>query len=329
MALVSDHFEFSGRRWGATSEHYKGPWTPRIRDIDPSFIMQNDRTNQKVATFENWKSKSGKYNAWNLSLDDKSWLEVKDDLLDPKNIIEIADDAGNKWLTLQGIFVWQAETAPEHKKYDIPTREVFYILKSFIIRKSDYEKTLSWLNAKGFGNWLPESHQFYETFIGEYPNSFAFDDLRGDYNIWRKANDKLDVPLVVTDDAYLNEFTLDCSHEGAVSVRMPSKFIVNEMQLVQKNLDGIFSDKDNKIISYTTNVFKESFPSALLIDKKALLKFLDDAGYKIFWTLLGEKQIIGGSLAGRDFKGRLDITGTYGFPDDSKLKGSMDTRFTS
>jgi len=130
--------------------------------------------------------------------------------------------------------------------------------------------------------------------LGEYPNSVAFEDLRGDYNIWtklEKGSNDLPIPVVVTDDSYLNEFTLDCSNSISVSVKLPCKWLVNKMKLHHKHLDGRFYDKQDNLMAITRSIFKKSFPPTLLIDKKALIEFLDKNGYIIFWTLLGEKAI--------------------------------------
>ena len=177
---------------------------------------------------------------------------------------------------------------------------------------------------------MPESHDFYKIFLGEYPDSVAFKDLRGDYNLWTKSgrvNDALPAPVIVTDDSYLNEFTLDCSHSGSVSVKLLCKWLVNNMELSHNFLDGRFYDKNENIIALATSIFKESFPSALLIDKKALIDFLDKNGYAIFWTLLGEKQLIGGGLSGKDFIGRLEISGTYSLDNKRLIVGKSKNKF--
>jgi len=55
---------------------------------------------------------------------------------------------------------------------------------------------------------MPESYESYEIFLGEYPYSIAFEDLRGGYDIWTKEarGKEIPVPVIVTDDIYLNEF---------------------------------------------------------------------------------------------------------------------------
>lgn len=327
IALVSDHFEFKGNGWNESKEIYKGPWSPYVRDIDPTFILQNDDHLKESPTFSDWKNNHGQYDAWKKAKSNLAWIKTNSNLPNPADIIQISDDEQKKWLVLQGIFTWQQDTPPEYKKYDIPVREMFYILKSFIVKKDDHKKIINWIGKKGFGNWLPESSNFYEILIGEYPNSFAFDDLRGNYNIWTNPNKDLKIPVVVTDDSYLNEFTLDCSHSGSVSVKLPCKWLVNELNIKQDYLDGRFYDKKNKLVALTTSIFEENLPSALLMDKETLINFLDKKGYVIFWTLLGEKQLIGGNHSREDFIGRLEISGVYTNDKKGNIHGKITNRF--
>ncbi len=333
MALISDHFEFKGGGWSDSKEGYKGPWQPHIRDIDTSFILQNDAHIKESAFFSQWKSNHGRYNAWEKVKSELDWMKSSNDLLYPENIIQIIDDNKKEWLMLEGSVKWEEKTPPEHKEYDIPVREVWYMLKSYILKKNDAKKFFEWAKKQNFmGNRMPESHQFYETFLGEYPNSLAFEDLRNDYNIWTKSGGgkgDLPIPVVITDDSYLNEFTLDCSHSGSISIKLPCKWLVNGMELHHEYLDGRFFDKKGNLITLTTSVFEENFPSALLIDKQALIDFLDKNGFAIFWILLGEKQLIGGSLSGKDFVGRLEISGTYTTNMKGNIIGKMNSKFNN
>ena len=331
MALVSDHFEFKVDSWSDSGEKFKGPWHPDIRDIDPSFVLQDDNHIQQSVAFSDWKINYGYYDAWEKEKSDINWIKTIKDLPKHENIIQIIDDKKNEWLILEGFVKWEEKTPPEHKKYDIPVREVWYMIKSYIAKKEDAKKFLIWANKQNFySRWMPESNSFYEIFLGEYPNSLAFEDLRGNYNIWvkpGKGNYELQIPVIVTDDSYLNGFTLDCSHSGSVSVKLPCKWLVNKMNLQHKYLDGRFFDKNGNLIMFVTSIFEENFPSALLIDKQALIDFLDKNGYAVFWTLLGEKQLIGGSHYREDFVGRLEISGVYALDNKGKIYGENHSKF--
>jgi len=99
------------------------------------------------------------------------------------------------------------------------------------------------------------------------------------------------------------------------------------MNLQHKYLDGRFFNKNGNLITLVTSIFEEIFPSALLIDKQALIDFLDKNGYAVFWTLLGEKQLIGGSISRKDFVGRLEISGVYALDDKGKIYGENHSKF--
>lgn len=331
MALVSDQFEFKVDSWSDSGEKFKGPWHPDIKEIDPSFVLQDDNHIQQSVAFSDWKINYGYYDAWEKEKSDINWIKTIKDLPKHENIIQITDDKKNEWLTLEGFVKWEEKTPPEHKKYDIPVREVWYMIKSYIVRKEDAKKFFIWAKKQNFyGRWMPESNSFYEIFLGEYPNSLAFEDLRGNYNIWVKpgrGNYELQIPVIVTDDSYLNGFTLDCSHSGSVSVKLPCKWLVNKMNLQHKYLDGRFFDKNGNLITFVTSIFEENFPSALLIDKQVLIDFLDKNGYAVFWTLLGEKQLIGGSHYREDFVGRLEISGVYTLNRKGKIAGKNHIKF--
>jgi len=331
MALVSDHFEFKGNSWSDSVESYKGAWQPRIRDIDTSLILQNDDHIKSLVTFSAWKARQGKYDAWEKGKSDEDWVKTNDDLPNPKNIIQVIDDNKRKWLMLKGFLKWEEKTPPEYKKYDIPIREVWYMIKSYVVKKTDADEFFKWAKKQDFmGRWMPESHEFYEVFLGEYPNSVAFEDLRGNYNIWTKSgrgDRELKIPVVVMDDCYLNEFTLDCSHNGSVSVKLPCKWLINEMNLYHKHLDGRFYDNNEKLITIDTSIFEENFPSALMINKQAIFEYLKINGYVIFWTLLGEKQLIGETFSRKHFVGRLEISGCYTLDNKGKIYGESHDKF--
>jgi hypothetical protein len=322
MALVSDHFEFKGCSWGRSIEPYRGPWAPYVRDIDPSFISQADTQIKDHLNLSNWKSNGGQYDAWADEKTDTEWVRLEADLPNPSAIIEISDDEGSDWLMLKGLLVWQKKTPPEFESYEVPTRDLFYIVKSFIVKNEDKKKLLDWLDSKGWGNWLPESHDFYEVFLGEYPDTFPFEDFRGDYNIWTEASSDLPVPIVVTDDSYLNEFTLDCSKEGRVTVKLPNKWIVEGMELTQKYTDGRFYNSKDELVCLPNSIFDENERSALLVNKKSLNEFLEKNDCSIFWTILGEKKIVGGPDRAGWAHGRLNIHGVFTY-EEGLLKGTL------
>ncbi|MDD3772673.1 MAG: hypothetical protein PHC38_08470 [Weeksellaceae bacterium] len=99
------------------------------------------------------------------------------------------------------------------------------------------------------------------------------------------------------------------------------------MDLHHKHVDGRFFNKQENLITLATSIFEDTLPTALLIDKQALINFLDKNGYAILWTLLGEKQLIGGSLSKKDYIGRLEISGAYTLKNRGKIIGESQCKF--
>ncbi len=69
-----------------------------------------------------------------------------------------------------------------------------------------------------------------------------------------------------------------------------------------------------------------SGPSALLVRKEALVEFLNNQGYDILWVILGEKAVVGGSMSGAEWPGKLQLYGVYSGLE-GKVHGSVATTF--
>ncbi|WP_202799485.1 hypothetical protein [Gillisia marina] len=57
------------------------------------------------------------------------------------------------------------------------------------------------------------------------------------------------------------------------------------------------------------------------------MKFRNENNLNIVWTVLGEKQIIGGRLFGTNYLEQLELSGAYYF-DNEELKGAINTTNT-
>ena len=124
------------------------------------------------------------------------------------------------------------------------------MVKSYLVKNRDKDKVFKWAKQQNFmGRWMPESHEFYHVYLGEYPWAPAFLYHYIPYyhhDGWTNGamDKKIPAKILVTDDQYLSSgSSIDCSTNEAVSVKLPVKFIVDGMGLVQKHIDGRFFDK--------------------------------------------------------------------------------------
>lgn len=53
--------------------------------------------------------------------------------------------------------------------------------------------------------------------------------------------------------------------------------------------------------------------SCLLVRKEEFAAFLEENNLDVFWTELGEKQVLGGSMESNRRYNRLEISGTFSF----------------
>lgn len=334
LARISDNFKFKEESWSDKIGIYEGPWQLGVRDIDPSCVLK-EFSNPKPENLPrfNGYEKQIDYNAWGNKISDSVWLKKTKDLPAPKQIVELADNKNNKWLVLEGFMQWQKETPPEQEKYNFPTRTLWYILKSYLVKKEDTKRVFDWTKKQDFmGRWMPGSHEFYNIFLGEFPWAPAFlyhyipyyhhDEWTDD------ARDKsIPAKVLVTNDEYLSSgSSIDCSTNESIRVKLPAKWIVDEMELTQKYADGRFFDKKRDLIAFDPSVFYDKFPRYLLIQKEKLRDFLKRKGYSIFWTLLGEKNMIGGGITGQPL-GWLRINGAYTFDHRDQIVGTMKSSF--
>jgi hypothetical protein len=335
LAMVSDNFEYRGDRWSNNDKSYEGPWQLYLRDIDPSCVLK-EVPNEKpevLPSLQKWENAIN-YSKWQRNHSDKQWLKKTDDLILPNRIIEATDDNNVKWLLLEGFISWEEETDPAYQRYQKPTRRWWYIIKSYIVKREDLDKLYDWTKKQHFmGRWMPESHEFYKVFLGEYPwaQSFIFhnapyyghdgwvDDARGT---------KIPVNILISDDEYQsNGSSFDCSTDEAISIKLPAKWLVDEMGLRQLCVDGRFFDKNSNLIAFDPSIFGASSNRVLLANRNELHNFLKSKGYAILWTILGEKNLIGGKYSGGEWIGRLELSGAYILDAKNKIVGFLNNKF--
>ena len=98
------------------------------------------------------------------------------------------------------------------------------------------------------------------------------------------------------------------------------------MNLTQNFIDGRFFDKNGELVAFDPSVYNNEVPRQVFIRKDKLLYFLNLKKYALFWTLLGEKNLIGGGGTGQPL-GWLEIDGAYTLNEQNKIVGTKKSRF--
>ena len=323
LALLADNYEYARDE----KEPYEGAWQLHVRDIDPSYVIPGTKTTKSMPT---WWSRFD-YENWQLNLSEKDWIADVSDVPEHKGLIEVTDPHGKSWYVLETHYgsEQKLKSVPLEKRYEFKRREIWSMLKSYLIKTADFKSYSNWVKAKNFeGRWMPESNSFYEAFYREFPNGPAFRRLYAPYygrSDWSDASSDIPFSFAVTDDEYHNESGgYDMSIDDGFTIKMPSRYLFDKMQIRPSNKEGAYTNSRNEIVFLDPSIRAEG-PSALLVSKHHLDQFLSSNNLTLIWTVLGEKQVIGGSFGrNKNWPGRLEFNGSYRLNNSNhKIEGDF------
>lgn len=329
MALLSDNF-IKQERWGEKKENqYQGPWDPYVRNIDPTMLISETGRYDDEQTQDFWWVNNKIFN-WECT--NESWVNDSSVLPNMEEIIQIKDDKGEEWLVLEGYPSWSEPKKIGEEKWDQPHKNLWCHIRSYLVKDDEFNSFKDWAVEQEFmGRWMPESDDRYEMFSREYYWSPAQDYFMTEYyggTEWTAVHDKESRKYVaevnVTAQGFLWEEEFDKSKEETIRFLKPSTVIYKGMNLKYSKREGEFKDNSDVVQCFAPNVYHDS-KSYLLVRKGSFFKFLNENKLKVVWTILGEKQIIGGRSFGDDYSGRLEISGAYYF-DNSNLVGTLRTK---
>lgn len=309
LAHVADNLEFRGNRWSDEPQVYEGPWQIGARDIDPSLLVRslpNREGTQRANAW--WRPVAYEFPETGIE-GQAEWIARAGDCPDPRRLIKIVQPgSGKAWLTLEGSYKWTEQEPIEEDRYENPRRQMWYVVRAYIVRRGHLKKLTTWLKGKNFmGDWMPKPVEMYEVFVGEYPWAPACKEKLGDED-W-VTGDRLPYPVVITATDYVCERgTFDCSIDETVSASMPSSWMIREMGLRWSGGRFTFVDSSNELVAFDPSA-QETGPSALLISLEKLNPFLLRNDLEVIWTVLGERHLIGGRR--EQWKGWLQFSGVY------------------
>ncbi len=180
--------------------------------------------------------------------------------------------------------------------------------------------------------YLPEPETPHRLFYGEYYWSPAYLYYEKFYCQPYSHNNNTDEgqnvarvikSLLLTTDHYSREDTsYDCSINHQIDVSLPSKWLIDNMDLNWMGKEGHYYNYD-KILTAFDPSLNSPGPSALLINRQLFCDFLNRNNLTVFWIVFGEKIVITGDIPGEDWPGNLHILGTYRLNDMNKIIGEI------
>lgn len=338
LARLADNFQFKHAYSNHQLNHrYVGPWQISHRNIDPSSTLKKTGSNDPRNVYANAWWFPAKFDVWDEPTDDVAWMHKNDNLPDPKNLIEIANPQDHsEWLSLGGFYSWKQPVPIEDQAFEKPKRDLWYLLNAYLVNKADMDELYYWAREADFyGRWMPESHEIYnQVFLGEFFWSPAYTYHNDPYQRaagWidsEEYNKAIPKPLMPLTDGYSKESgDYDCSLDEGISIVLPNHLLVREMGLRWQGVEGSYFDQSGALIAFDPTI-ADNGPSTLLIKRKPFTTFLKDNNYDVLWTLLGEKQLVGGLIHGEAWQGRMAFSGAYRI-EEGLVRGHMTPKFRS
>jgi len=318
LARLADNFQFREPFARAPQyTQYLGPWQIGARDIDPSCVLKSTERGDPWHPQRSWWAPIN-YDLWLKHSDDVQWMNDSSDLPEVKPLVEITHPMdGSKWFALNGYYRWEQPTPPDVESHTVSHREIWYILHAYLVRQPDMDELYAWAQEQDFmGRWMPEAGELYKVCLGEFFWSPAYEYFNEPYERtvgWQGGGMRARIPKPVMSlaEVYLKEDSdFDCSIDETYRITLPCQFMVEQMELQWNGVEGSYFDSNGKLIAFDPSV-RATGPNQLLVERDAFLKFLREQNLSVFWTLIGEKQLIGGMSYDRNWKGRMSLTGAY------------------
>jgi len=326
LARVADNFpKYERYGFNEKEEEYQGAWEPYIRDFEPSILIKKSHREIYNKKTKNWWFNQI-YDNWELSSD--IWIKQNNDIPDPISIIEVFDNNREAWLQLETYPEWSESKPLGEERYDVSHKVLWYQLKSYFVKEEDFKNVKKWGFKQNFwGRWMPEPTERYEVFYREYYWSPAYIYFRNNEYYsdleWvnlEKKDGKILTKAIVSTENYMWEEQYDASKEDTIHIIKPAKKLFESLDMSYSENEGIFLC-NNEIICFDPSVNTPSF-SCFLIKKEKLIEFLSNNKLRIFWTFIGEKQVIGGNKDNSKF---LELSGFY-YLDHENIKGSINSK---
>ncbi|MFV0330452.1 MAG: hypothetical protein ACK5KL_11640 [Dysgonomonas sp.] len=319
FARLADNYKFKDGWSGDKYEYFKGTWQAFLRDIDPATTTLNKTEEDSEEILDTntlnewWRDKD--FSNWEG--EDSSWVLIQDDLIQPSKIIKKVDEFKDSWLQLSYSKRWIEPKKLGEENYWGKTKQVWYEIEGYLVKKGDKDKIVKYLQKKNFwGRYMPEkdSGGFSSLINREKFWSPAYNDENKERSkeLWdtlRGTRHK----IMIT-DTVANGHIEDDKSGTLSSYRIPTQYIFDNMGLQYAPIDGDLKNKSGEIIATNCN------PNGLMIKEKEFLEFLQKHDLDIIWTLLGEK-FSHSNIRNEESYYKV-ICGVY-YMEEGKIKGEL------
>ena len=223
-------------------------------------------------------------------LDYASWVNYRDDLPSMESLLAPKDKSGQRWLPLFCDPDWSEYRVG--RLNDEPYRSTWMDLRSFLVPETQFMKATKAISRRNFfGDWMPNNAKWLHTFAGEYPWASACNDETDDWLGFGTKVRSSNLEFVPVYNEVVCEWEYDGTMPSSIYFHVPARAFFEAGPLWWNSVDG-FSIPEDKTVFRDPSA-SEGGPATLLADLDDLLPRLEKLGFRLVWTLLGEKRILG------------------------------------
>ncbi|MCW5213160.1 hypothetical protein VU04_09655 [Desulfobulbus sp. TB] len=222
-------------------------------------------------------------------LTDSDWVNTRNNLPDLDELLSAKEHRGQNWLLLASYLSWNSKGEDSDQQY----RDVWLHLESYLVAKDQIDIACECLHRRNFfGHWMPEGATWLYGFAGEYPWATPFNFEPDEWHSSGRQDAKLPVNYIPAWNELAVEWEYDTSLKNNFHMFLPARTFFSSSDLWWNGRDG-YRAQGGKTVFREASVSAVG-PRSLLADKEELLTRLDKLGYRLIWTVLGEKWILGG-----------------------------------
>ena len=261
LARLLDNFYLQKERYGVGGyKVYDGIWDigyGHERDLDPSVTIRKTAATRMEGTGCWWSPVS--YSNWNSIQDGLTWLKTDGDLPSLSDMVRVRNpEDGSEWFALDTYLDWKEPAQPGWKDYDRSQRNLYYIIRSYFVRKADAASFFRWAKKQHFmGRWMPEPYEIYGIALGEFYWSPWFRAWSSDAQIgWTSGDfDRVPYELLVPSLDFLHEASgFDCSVDDSFSISLPAPDLVRGLGLSWGGVEGRYVDAKGELVAFDPSV---------------------------------------------------------------------------
>ena len=273
-------------------KYYEGPWNPYVRDFDPTLNCRIKNSLLPIVTpkefdgncFISEDSVEEAANAW-IKSEDKMFSDFPDRLV-------YLDNNNSEWISL---YAYQENRfEPQNQSdsilgYPDGTQIVWSISAGYICDAGTVTVENLWKNDV-VNRDHANSTDCYTLYSREYAWSLAYKSVIEEDDYYEEDHFISAIPAVINVQW---EEEYDASQDETTSFFIPAGDIINKMNLVEKEMDGVYYAGD-KIAAFNLQS-NDSKQYEFIIHRDILDEYLKQTNKMLFWTVVGEKQFFNSS----------------------------------